>query len=93
MEAADPVICYLAPSLFTGNPIGFSIAPEDVSIVYEGVTYDRSSTSGDNPLANGGNVAATLNGTTATVDFNVYFINSYEATLSGHYSGEVVVVE
>lgn len=93
MEAADPVICYLAPSLFTGNPIGFSIAPEDVSIVYKGVTYDRNSTSGDNPLANGGNIAATLNGTTATVDFNVYFINSYEATLSGHYSGEVVVVE
>lgn len=93
MEAADPVICYLTPSLFTGNPIGFSFAPDDVSIVYEGVTYDRSSTSGDNPLANGGNVAATLSGTTATVDFNVYFINSYEATLSGHYSGEVVVVE
>lgn len=91
MRAADPVVCYLKPDQLTGNIMGFSFSP-DLRIDYRGVTYDQASTSGDNGLANGGNIAATLEGDQATVEFNVYFIKEFEATLHGHYEGSVTVV-
>lgn len=92
MQAADPVVCYLKPDQMTGNPVGFSFSP-DVRILYKGVAYDQSSTAGDNGLANGGNIAATLEGDTASVDFTVFFIREYAASLTGHYAGKITLLD
>lgn len=92
MQAADPVICYLKPDQMTGSPIGFSFSP-DVRIVYKGVTYDQSTTTGNDGIANGGNIAATLDGNSVNIDFTIFFIKEYGASLKGHYAGTVVLVD
>ncbi len=86
-------ITVTVPSEFMTNEIkGFSGTETNakISITYKGVTYNQASCKGTDALALGGNVKATLDGSTLSIDFTVMGIKLYDKqTLKGHYEGTV----
>lgn len=62
-----------------------------ISIKYNGDTFSQA-TCGSKGLANGGNIKAKLEGDILTIEFNVYTIGKYKASLNGFFSGKATIL-
>lgn len=91
---ADADIVITVPDEFMNDMVkGFSGTETNakISITYNGDTYNQASC-GSKGLAMGGNIKAKLEGDQVTLEFNVYSIAKYKASLGGYYSGKVTIL-
>lgn len=97
MADAD-IVLEMPDDFMTGELKGFSGTDTNakISVTYDGVKYNKAScnSAGDAALAIGGNASAKIENGTLSVDFSVFNIYKYDnANLTGHFEGDVTVVE
>ena len=91
---ADADIVITVPEEFmTDTYKGFSGTETNakISVKYNGDTFSQA-TCDSKGIANGGNIKAKMEGNDLTIEFNVYSIGKYKASLNGFFSGKATVL-
>lgn len=91
---ADADIVITEPEDFVNDDRlhGFSGAETNamISVTYDGDTYRQTNTGNSaNPIAQGGNVKASIIGNNANIDFTVFGMTKHNGSLKGHFEGNV----
>ncbi len=91
---ADADIVLTVPGDFVNDDMLHGFSGTDVNamlaIAYGGDTYNQASTSAsDSPIAEGGNIKATVNSGKGNFDFTIFRSNKLGGSLKGHYEGNV----
>lgn len=91
IKAVNPIIIRIPQDALDGEQQAFSLVPS-MSITYNEVVYNYDSVKNNN-LLDGGNATITLDGNNAKIEFTLFTIKQYNASLTGYYNGSVTIIE